>query len=353
MKSGQTSFDRGHGGAVGSVAASYASALLDAAQARGAARAPLLAQAGLREDGLAPPTQRVPVAALLRLFDAARTATGEEFIGLHMGRAARPRMFSALGHAAMSCRTLGEAIALIPRYEDVVYAGATTTVARSGGAVTLAWRPALSGCGLRRLQPLNEAIVAGWLGYGRWIAAIRGELRAVRFQHPAPSSLAEYREFFGCTPQFEADDNALVFDAALLAAPLVQHDDELRRVMEQQAQTLMRQLRARAPLSQRVIGEIRARLPRGRCGAGPVAGALGLSERSLRRLLRAEGAGFKDLLAQVRQELAQIYLADAALSVLDVALLLGYAEQSAFSAAFKDWTGMSPRQFQARAGGSA
>src|SRR3546814_1848526 len=46
----------------------------------------------------------------------------------------RPRTFSALGYAAMSCNTLGEAVALIPRYESLVYDGGSTVVSEIGRA---------------------------------------------------------------------------------------------------------------------------------------------------------------------------------------------------------------------------
>src|SRR3546814_11872785 len=54
--------------------------------------------------------------------------------GLHMGMQVRPRTFSALGYAAMSCNTLGEAVALIPRYESLVYDGGSTVVSEIGRA---------------------------------------------------------------------------------------------------------------------------------------------------------------------------------------------------------------------------
>lgn len=351
MKDGQTLGESGQGrSALGSVSAAYARALVDTAVAQGADRGAVLARATIGPVQLADPAWRLDVSGLLRLFDAARELSGDDLIGLHMGMQARPRTFSALGYAAMSCGTLGEAVMLIPRYEAVVYDGGTTTVRSRAGEVCVTWRSGLSD--RSRMRPVNEAIVAGWLSFGRWIAGVRGELREARFQHAPPAKRAEYEGFFGCPLRFEAADNALTFDVRLMAQPLVQHDEQLRGLMERQAETQLRDLRG-AGLAARVVSAIRQRLPRQAPTAAEIARALGLSERTLRRRLQAEGASLGELLTQLRRELALHYLADSSLSLMDVALLLGYAEQTSFTAAFKAWTGLPPGEYrQGRASGA-
>jgi hypothetical protein len=223
MKRGQFLTECGQPGSSGSVATSYVQALLEVAEASGADRQALLRRADITLPTGDQTTVHVPVGHLLALFDAARDATGDKLIGLRLGCAAKPRMFSALGYAAMGCKTLGEAVSLIPRYEAVVYAGATTTVTLDHNDATIAWRPTLPAAEAARMQPLNEAIVAGWLTYGRWITGLHANVKAVRFQHQPPDELDDYRALFGCVPTFGATDNALVFDRALLELPLTQH----------------------------------------------------------------------------------------------------------------------------------
>jgi AraC-like DNA-binding protein len=65
---------------------------------------------------------------------------------------------------------------------------------------------------------------------------------------------------------------------------------------------------------------------------------------SLARPLAAEDATFTDVLEGLRGDLARQYLADEALTISQVAWLLGYQEISAFTHAFKRWTGMTPRE---------
>jgi AraC-like DNA-binding protein len=346
MTDGQFLEESGQGrSALGSVSAAYVQALLDTAVTQGAGREALLTRSGISSEQLADPGWRLRVDGLLQLFDIARELSGDELIGLHMGRQVRPRTFSALGYAAMSCRVLGEAVAMIPRYESLVYDGGTTTVDSADGRVRLAWRSGLEDHA--RMRPINEAIVAGWLSFGRWISGIRGELAEVHFQHSPPASLTEHESFFGCPIRFNAPDNALCFDARLLATPLIQHDDQLRGLMEQRAEEQVRQVRG-AALTPRVIDAVRRCLPQGAPTATGVASALGLSERTLRRRLEAEGNSFGELMTQLRRELALHYLADRELGLIEIALLLGYGEQSSFSAAFKNWMGLPPGEYRLR-----
>mgnify|MGYP003689138031 FL=1 len=84
----------------------------------------------------------------------------------------------------------------------------------------------------------------------------------------------------------------------------------------------------------------------GDVSAVAVASALGYSLRTFYRELRAAGYSYRGLLAHTRHTLARQYLADPALAQTDVALLLGYSEQSSFIRAFRSWTGMTPGEYR-------
>jgi AraC-like DNA-binding protein len=84
--------------------------------------------------------------------------------------------------------------------------------------------------------------------------------------------------------------------------------------------------------------------------AGPsaVARALSTSTRSLQRRLAAVGLSYNQLLDQVRKEAAERHLADSALSITEIAYLLGYSEPAAFNRAFKRWYDETPQGFRQR-----
>jgi AraC-like DNA-binding protein len=86
------------------------------------------------------------------------------------------------------------------------------------------------------------------------------------------------------------------------------------------------------------------RLPHGTASAATIAETLGMSSRTFARRLAEEGATYSDVRGALRRDLARQYLADRGLSISQVAWLLGYREVSAFTHAFKRWTGKTPRQ---------
>ena len=79
-----------------------------------------------------------------------------------------------------------------------------------------------------------------------------------------------------------------------------------------------------------------------------VASYLALSSRTLQRRLQERGLVFQDILENTRRELAIRYLQDKTLSLTDIALLLGYSEQSAFNRAFKRWYNEPPKSYRTR-----
>jgi AraC-like DNA-binding protein len=80
-----------------------------------------------------------------------------------------------------------------------------------------------------------------------------------------------------------------------------------------------------------------------------IAAGLGLSPRTLQRKLQEAGASFQQVLDAARHALAQDYLRQRGLSLADIAFLLGYQEQSAFTHAFREWSGMNPGAWRERA----
>jgi AraC-like DNA-binding protein len=88
--------------------------------------------------------------------------------------------------------------------------------------------------------------------------------------------------------------------------------------------------------------QIETLLPEGGLRIESVARALGLSRQTLYRRLKAEATTFEALVERVRRRLALRFIRDEGLTVKEAAWRLGFAEPSAFSRAFKRWTGKSP-----------
>ncbi|MDT8283111.1 MAG: AraC family transcriptional regulator, partial [Gammaproteobacteria bacterium] len=77
-----------------------------------------------------------------------------------------------------------------------------------------------------------------------------------------------------------------------------------------------------------------------------VARELNLSERSMQRRLKEHKTTFRYLLDGVREMVAKQYIENPMNRMSDIAFLIGFSEQSAFSRAFKKWTGKSPVEYR-------
>ncbi len=168
---------------------------------------------------------------------------------------------------------------------------------------------------------------------------------------PPLTNAREYAEAFGAPTTARAEQNALVFSRATWNAALPAPDGMLNRMLRRHARLLL----DRQPIgsSTTAVEQVRAQLLRtsrtGLVSIEQVAGALATTARTLQRRLRSEGARFDDLSRDVRTSLAQAYLADRGLSVSEVAFLVGFSESSAFSRAFRRWTGSTPQAYRREA----
>ncbi len=99
-------------------------------------------------------------------------------------------------------------------------------------------------------------------------------------------------------------------------------------------------------LEEQVRQVANALLANGDCSLELVASSLDLHPRMLQLKLKERGVSYTQIMREIRQTLAEDHLRRKSMSVTDLALNLGYADASVFSSKFKQWTGLSPKQWQ-------
>jgi AraC-like DNA-binding protein len=141
---------------------------------------------------------------------------------------------------------------------------------------------------------------------------------------------------------WEASEDALVLSRDVLdAVPRFAHL-AMAAYFEKEAASRMREIRLAESLSETVARIVETSLVDGDAPVARIARQLGRSERTLRRELSAEGAAYRSIVDKVRRARADVLLADASVSLAEVAFALGFSEHAAFSRAYKRWTGISP-----------
>ena len=322
----------------GSVPASYVSLLFGYLAARGQDAARLLG-----EPAPAPGATSYPVAQWRRLLEAAAAALHDPALGLHVGGAITPAHLGPLGYVLSSSASAAEAIARYMRGQRLVHDVSPVRYAVQDGRVVLEWSAESRSVGLL----VNQCGMAALARFAADITAGAARPCAVHFVEPPPPDSAPYAQLFGCAVLFGQAATRMDFPLSVLALPLRRADPALVQMLEQQVQSMLAALPARSSALEQAI---RQSLPRlmlnGEPALGVVAHELGLSARTLRRRLHEQGLNFRALLDDTRRRLAQDYLAGGQVALAEVALLLGYSEQSAFNRATLRWTGLTPRRWR-------
>jgi AraC-like DNA-binding protein len=329
----------------GEVYLSYVRALFQYLEEHRVDIAPLLAETGLTRADLDDADRRIAAAQYARLWAHGEVLTGDPHLGLHAGAIPRPGKYGILGFAMMACDTLGEALERQRRYQDLVgKTGVSALHQLSPDRAELRWSSPLA----HLSRHIAEEHVASWAAFAELLIG-RGEHPLyVCFEHAPAGDVEAYSRALGCEARFEQPQTAIGFAPALLQRPIRDQNPALKRLLDGHAEQLLAARRQAAQAVGDVWQAVSDALVNGVPTLESIAQRLDCSPRSLQRRLAARGQNFKELIDEVRRGLALRYVDDASLSLLDIAFLLGFSEQSGFQRAFKRWTGSTPGAWRSR-----
>ena len=277
--------------------------------------------------------------AWLKRVDAVEGRAG---LGLRIAEGISARHFGVLGYAALACNNLAEALQRMERYHAAVYDANPAHVEVRPDGVVVEW-------GVERGRPgalVDETAIASLVQLARDMTGHYWPMRKVSFVNPPPADVQPYRDFFGCEVDFNAPTTRLEFDAACLALPMRKSDPALAQLLDQQAEQVLQQVSHVPAIVDAWRRTLVPLIREGQTSLAALARAHHTSPRTLQRRLSEQSLSFQQLLDDTRRHLAEAHLKDARLDLAEIALLLGYSEQSAFTRAFRAWTGLPPAQWR-------
>ena len=299
-----------------------------------------------------------------QLLETIQSAFSVPALGLKIGQSVKVEHFGCLGYLLKTSQDLKQAIQCFERFQRLLYDGnkaalvfepivqgdtdsnAETTKCCNGLQASLVWQAEYG----YSSQLSDELLLSGLLKVARTMLN-QPDILPLRVEFTNcvdESEHAIYRDFFQCPVLFNQPQLKVSFAAELFSMPIQGSDEQLHQLLSTQAVNL---LSTAADDSQHdFLSKLRRvlirRLQSGEPTADKVAEDFHLSTRSLHRKLQSNGLVFRDVLREVRMTLAKQYLKAAKMSLPEVALMLGYSEQSAFTRAFKSWFNMTPLQYQ-------
>lgn len=324
------------------ISAALIAKIAAAAESEGLDRCALLEVTGVDVDGPVDPSHMVSEEAHYLLWEhiMRRIAQADGF-PVRYARTIHVDDYGALGLAFKTAPNVRAVIERARRYSAVLTDTSWIESTETDKGVTIAFRRE----GRRRLgmRCANEAAVAEIVHVTRQITASSISPERVLFRHGAPANTDEHEAFFGCEVSFGREMDGMQF-GRVMDLPVVLADDGLSRfLIAHLDEALDRTVPALEARIKRVVGN---QLPSGVPKVEDIARGVGMSSRTLRRRLAERGLRYQDLVDETRKELAARMLTERWHSLGEIAFLLGFSEPSAFSRAFRRWTGRSPAQFR-------
>ena len=310
---------------------------------QGVDREHLLAAAGITEGMLGNFEARLPLPAYRRLIETGAKLTNDPAFALHYAEAIDVSEISVLGLITHASETMIDAFAQINRYTRLI-----TDVASNGPSRFTLERDA-EGLWLtdHRADP-NDFIELTEMSFARMVCGTRvfGDtpfVLDVHVSHSAPRYAREYEAVFQAPVKFAAGRNAMRLDERWLTYRVAKQPRFSFGILSAHADRLLKDLQGSDDFAHRIEAVIMPRLHTGAIDLATVANELGVSRQTIFRRLKAENTSYEKLLDNLRHRLALSYFQERKVSVNEVAYLLGYSAPSAFTRAFKRWTGTSPR----------
>ncbi len=289
-----------------------------------------------QEDG------RLPLDQYQALWKTALKITNNPALGLELGQIFDASKVGLVGHIIFNSSNLGEGLKEYVRLFSIV-----------NEAISLNFETDEQYAYLRFIHLNPEYYCIPDMERSMVLSLYRGKAlfdsdikwEAVHFQHPQPDYIEQYQRVFNCPLYFNQSHCQIVFQRKYLELAPKQRNPYLGSAALQYANNLLKKLFRRS-YSDKVKGLIAQAIGKGVADVDHIAEQLNTSRQTLYRKLKAEGVSFQGLLEEVRFTTAKEQLKGSDRSLSEIAFSLGFSDLSAFSRAFKRWSGVTPKEFR-------
>ncbi|MBL8391941.1 MAG: AraC family transcriptional regulator [Candidatus Accumulibacter sp.] len=298
--------------------------------------------------GIAPETlcdvrARLPGGLADVALEMAAAQTGDEAFALRAAECWHPSNLGTMGYAWLSSRTLHTGLKRLERFSRILGSRISYRCTEERDGVRLAFDHGRGDAAVGPLVTdfsLSILIAMCRVNAGQWMNPLRVHLR-----RPEPANAEPWLSLFACPIAFGETTDGFLLASEVANAPLPSANIPLANTFDAFLSEQLAGLFADDVVS-RCKAYVLQHLTSGMPSAQAVARALGLSQRSLQRRLAALDLTFQGVIDETRHELARRYLDDPGKSITEITFLLGFSEQSAFTRAFRRWSGMAPSHYR-------
>jgi len=320
------------------------SALPAVLRSLGADPAEVLAEEGFALEQFEDPDNLVSLAARGRLIAHCVARTGCQHLGLLVGQRGGLHSLGLVGLLVKYSPDVQAALHSLVSYFHLHARGVMTTLVVDEDVAMLSY--GIYAPDVLATDQIGDGAVAMLLNIMRTLCGPDWRPIEARFARRKPQDVRPFRRFCRAPLRFDAEQNALVFSADWLERRLPAADPELQRLLQKQIDAL--EVKHGDDFPAHVRSVLRATLMTDHASADQVAALFSMHGRTLSRRLHASGTSFQELVDEGRFEIARQLLANTALDVRQIAASLDYADASAFTRAFRRWSGTTPAVWRAQ-----
>ena len=302
----------------------------------------VLDRVGIPQSALEDTQTRFPARRFHALWRVASEATGDPAIALRVSTTVKANALGIIGYLASASESRRNAFELVRGLTPLLWEDVECDL-ESGSEV--AFIRCRTGSDTQVSHFTTEYAIGLTVTMSRVLGAGRSDPLEARFSYSAPAYADEYERILRLPIRFDAGEDGVLFPISMMDSLNPSADAALRQLLERYAAVQLARIPTSTRFSQRVRACILSMLPLGSLTGDAVAAQFSMSSRTLRRRLQQEATSYQEILDDVRAELARHYLKREKRGIEEVAFLLGFSDPSAFSKAFRRWTGHTPADF--------
>lgn len=309
---------------------------------RGGCARDILERHEIDPEVFADPEKYISCGSAFDMLEYCSRKFNDPLFGLELAQYQGPDAFGCLAALARTAPSMREALEVfITHLKDTASSEGSLELLESGGCAEVVWNPAVE---LRAVRQINYQGILLMMKTLRMLGRRAFQPRFATLPFGIGSRDQERLErLLGCSVRPRSEYNRIVFDAAVLQQPMLSSNPAIYRLLLDYVESLAQ--RGQGSLEARIDLFVQQAICWGRCSIHDCARFLGLPVRTLQRHLAQSGTSFSHIVDRVRAASAKRRLLQAGVSIEQLALELGFAEQASFGRAFKRWTGHTPGEF--------
>lgn len=322
--------------------------MIQYAASNGGSMSELMALSGQDYDFLCQEDSRVSSAVYNRVLENAVSQTNDPFFGLHAGEYLNLSAAGLIGQITQTSATVKEALDYCCEFANLGCRALPMKLEEVSNGYRLDFIPDKMWATESEMATIHtiEGTLAFTLREFHLLTIQHYYPKEIGVARPKSGNESELERVFKCPLVYDQKNYYILFDKEQVEKKVVTSDYKLLRMLVSYAEEKMSRIKEEegffALVRTAVINMMHPYFP----SVEDVAGNMNISKRTLQRKLKLEGTSFKNVVESLKEEMARNYLTKKELSIKEISDMLGYADTSAFTRAFKNRTGSSPSAFQ-------